>query len=186
MVSTICGMRTMTDMTNMNTPFRVIIISTGGTIEKTYCELGGVLSNQMNVLDVLLAQLELDGVEVSRRSLMNKDSLDMTDEDLESIVASVREALAEHDGVVVVHGTDRLADTGDLLCERLSSPGKPVVLTGAMRPFELRQTDAIQNITEALLAVQLLEPGIWCVMHNKAMRFPGVRKDRKRLTLVKD
>jgi hypothetical protein len=32
----------------------------------------------------------------------------------------------------------------------------------------------------------LLEPGIWCVMHNKAMRFPGVRKDRHRLTLTVD
>ena len=173
-------------MRTINSPFRVVIASTGGTGEQPYGELGGVLSNQINVLDVLLAQLELDGVEVSRVSLMNKDSLDMTEEDLESVVASVRAGLEEHDGVVVVHGTDRLADTGHLLHERLSAPGKPVVLTGAMRPFELRQTDAIQNITEALLAIQLLEPGIWCVMHNKAMRFPGVRKDRHRLTLTVD
>ena len=176
----------MSTKSTKSTPFRVVIISTGGTIEKTYCELGGVLSNQVSVLDVLLAQLELDGVEVSRQSLMSKDSLDMTDEDLELIVESVRAGLAEHDGVVVVHGTDRLADTGELLYRQLSSPDKPVVLTGAMRPFELRQTDAIQNITEALLAIQLLEPGIWCVMHNKAMRFPGVRKDRNRLTLMKE
>ena len=135
----------MSTKSKTSTPFRVVIISTGGTIEKTYCELGGVLSNQVSVLDVLLAQLELDGVEVSRQS-----------------------------------------DTGELLYRQLSSPDKPVVLTGAMRPFELRQTDAIQNITEALLAIQLLEPGIWCVMHNKAMRFPGVRKDRNRLTLMKE
>jgi L-asparaginase len=61
-----------------------------------------------------------------------------------------------------------------------------VVLTGAMRPYELRQSDAVQNMTEALIAVQLLAGGVWCVLHNKAMRFPGVRKDRERLTLVRD
>ena len=59
-----------------------------------------------------------------------------------------------------------------------------MVLTGAMRPYELRQTDATQNLTEALLAVQVLEAGVWCVMHNRALRFPGVVKDRSRMTFV--
>lgn len=45
----------MSTKSKTSTPFRVVIISTGGTIEKTYCELGGVLSNQVSVLDVLLA-----------------------------------------------------------------------------------------------------------------------------------
>jgi L-asparaginase len=91
---------------------------------------------------------------------------------------------ASHDGVVVVHGTDRLADTGHLLHERLPDLQAPVVLTGAMRPYELRQTDAVQNLTEALLAVQLLSPGVWCVMHGRALRFPGVHKNRERMTFV--
>jgi len=59
----------------------IALISTGGTIEKTYDELSGVLANQVSVLDVMLASLELRGVEVQRMQLMNKDSLDMTSED---------------------------------------------------------------------------------------------------------
>ncbi|MBT6435440.1 MAG: asparaginase, partial [Deltaproteobacteria bacterium] len=38
---------------------RIALISTGGTIEKTYCELDGILRNEVNVLDVLLAGLIL-------------------------------------------------------------------------------------------------------------------------------
>ena len=34
---------------------RIALISTGGTIEKTYDKLAGVLANQVSVLDVMLA-----------------------------------------------------------------------------------------------------------------------------------
>ena len=54
---------------------RIALISTGGTIEKTYDELHGVLDNANSVLDVLLAGLELGGVEIVRVPLLNKDSL---------------------------------------------------------------------------------------------------------------
>ncbi len=40
-------------------------------------------------------------------------------------------------------------------------PAAPIVFTGAMRPYELRSTDALQNLTEALLAVQLVAPGVY-------------------------
>ena len=48
-----------------------------------------------------------------------------------------------------------------------------------MRPYELRSTDALQNLTEALLAVQLLPPGVYVAMHNQVLQFPGVTKDRE-------
>ncbi|MBL8730198.1 MAG: hypothetical protein JNM25_17395, partial [Planctomycetes bacterium] len=45
---------------------RIALISTGGTIEKTYDELEGVLDNRASVLDVVLASLQLHGVEIVR------------------------------------------------------------------------------------------------------------------------
>ena len=162
----------------------IVLVTTGGTIEKTYDALGGVLENRVSNLDVMLANLELGGVEMSRIALMNKDSLDLTPEDLELILVTVAEQVRRHVGVVVVHGTDRLSETGNLLHERLTDLEAPVVLTGAMRPYELRKTDAPQNLTEALLAVQFLAPGVWCVMHNRALRFPGVVKDQANLTFI--
>lgn len=163
---------------------RICIISTGGTIEKTYDELAGVLQNRISVLDVMLASLSLPDLELVRVPLMNKDSLDMTDND-HVLVARTAGTMAEgHDGVVVVHGTDRLTVTGDKMVELLGTPKVPIVLTGAMRPYELRKTDALQNLTEALMAVQILSPAVWVVMHSRALRFPGVQKDYQRGTFV--
>ena len=164
---------------------RIALISTGGTIEKTYDELRGVLSNQVSVLDVMLASLELRGVTVDRMQLMNKDSLEMSPGD-HTLIAETSGRMAQtHDGVVVVHGTDRLAVSGHRVVELIGVPATPVVFTGAMRPWELRATDALQNLTEALLAVQLVAPGVYVAMHSQVLRFPGVTKDLERRTFVK-
>ncbi|MCB9507582.1 MAG: asparaginase [Myxococcales bacterium] len=162
---------------------RVAVISTGGTIEKTYDELSGVLANHVSVLDVMLAALVLEGVEVERIALMKKDSLDMDDADHELIAQTAHAAAATHDGVVVVHGTDRLHISGERTFAR-GPCAAPIVFTGAMRPYELRNTDATQNLTEALFAVQVLPAGVYAVLHNRVLQFPGVRKDRDRGTFV--
>ncbi|MBC7973794.1 MAG: asparaginase [Myxococcales bacterium] len=164
---------------------RIALISTGGTIEKTYDELRGVLSNQVSVLDIMLASLELRGVDIHRIQLMNKDSLDMSPEDHTLIAEIAGQLAAAHAGVVVVHGTDRLAVSGHRVVEIVGTPASPVVFTGAMRPWELRSSDALQNLTEALMAVQILAPGVYVAMHNQVLQFPGVTKDLERRTFVK-
>jgi L-asparaginase len=164
---------------------RIALISTGGTIEKTYDELSGVLANQVSVLDIMLASLELRGVEVQRVALMNKDSLEMSAEDHTLIAETALRLARESAGVIVVHGTDRLATSGERVCE-LGAPPTPIVFTGAMRPYELRSTDALQNLIEALLAVQLLAPGVYVAMHNQVLQFPGVIKDKLAGTFVKE
>ena len=167
-------------------PFRVALISTGGTIEKTYNELHGVLTNDVSVLDVMLAGLELGNMEIERVTLMNKDSLDMTEEDHQLIADTAFHKAREFDGVIIVHGTDRLAVTGEAIYELDAKPRVPIILTGAMRPYELRTTDAMQNLVAALFAVQLAKRGVYVVMHNKLLAFPGVRKDVGSGTFVKD
>ena len=163
----------------------IALISTGGTIEKTYDELRGVLSNQVSVLDIMLASLELRGLDVHRVQLMNKDSLDMSAEDHTLIAQTAGRLAIEYAGVVVVHGTDRLAVSGDRVVELVGTPASPIVFTGAMRPWELRSSDALQNLTEALTAVQLVKPGVYVAMHNQVLQFPGVAKDVERRTFVK-
>jgi L-asparaginase len=164
---------------------RIALISTGGTIEKTYDDLSGVLANNVSVLDVMLASLELRGVTIQRVALMNKDSLEMSVEDHTLIAETAAKLARETDGVVVVHGTDRLSVSGERIVELVGVPATPIVLTGAMRPYELRATDALQNLTEALLAVQLVQPGVYVAMHDQVLQFPGVIKDRTRGTFVK-
>ncbi len=165
------------------TTFRLTIISTGGTIEKTYQPRSGELRNETSVLDHMLAHLELPEVRIERIHLMNLDSLEMDATHHHLIATSALDAARSSDGVIVVHGTDRLADSGEATCAA-GTPAAAIVFTGAMRPYELRNTDAMQNLTEALVAVRLLDPGVYVAMHNKVLRFPGVTKDHKIGTFV--
>jgi L-asparaginase len=170
----------------MAQPKRIAILSTGGTIEKTYCDSSGTLSNQRSVLEIMLGQLVLNGVVIDRIPVMNVDSLELAESDHERIVKVAGAYCESHDGLIITHGTDRLHLTGELLVRRLGEkPTVPIVLTGAMKPWELRNTDALQNLTEALLAVQVVPPGVYVAMHNQVLRFPGVVKDHERMTFCK-
>ena len=164
---------------------KVTILTTGGTIEKTYNERDGSLRNYHTILPQMLSTLRLPDLEVSYEQVVFKDSLEMTAADRQRILDATREALREAEAVVILHGTDTLTETGDLLERELAPLAAPVILTGAMRPYEFRDTDALQNVTEALFAARLVPPGVYVALHNRVLRFPGVVKDRDRLTFRK-
>lgn len=163
---------------------RITVITTGGTIEKTYDEYSGELANRGSIVRRMLGDLRVEGARVEVLEMMSKDSLDLSDHDRQRVVDAVGSALRTADGVVVLHGTDTLCQTGEQLHEQLPEPSGPVVLTGAMRPFEMKSSDAMQNLTEAIFATGVLQPGVYCVAHGQALRFPGVRKDRQRGTFT--
>jgi L-asparaginase len=164
----------------------VTLITTGGTIEKTYDETTGRLENRRSIVRRMLGRLRLEGVKVEVVELLSKDSLDMVDEDRRRIVDAVRQALngPTCSGVVILHGTDTLSTTGELVFKEVAAPRVPIVLTGAMRPFEMEESDALQNLTEALFATGVLEAGVFCVAHGRALKFPGVVKDRNHGTFA--
>jgi L-asparaginase len=169
---------------------KITLMTTGGTIEKTYDEQRGDLANRRSIVRRMLSELRLEDTEINVLELMSKDSLDMTEEDRARIVEAVRLAAgaqsgSETGGVVVLHGTDTLAKTGEKLWAEIPEPRVPIVLTGAMRPFEMKSSDALQNLTEAICATGILPPGVYCVAHGRALAFPGVRKDTDRGTFVR-
>jgi len=168
----------------------VTLISTGGTIEKTYDEQSGELVNRQSVVRQMLASIRVVDTSINTIELMEKDSQVITEEDRKRICdlikALVGDAPTPHtSGVIILHGTDTLCDTGEYLHANLPSPSVPVVLTGAMRPYVMKTSDALQNLTEAIFAAGVLEPGVYSVAHGRALRFPGVVKDRDAGTFVK-
>lgn len=170
---------------------RISIITTGGTVEKTFDDRTGTLENRRSIVRRMLGRLRLEDTEISIVELMSKDSLLMTDADRERIVETARAlgaspALAtDVSGIVILHGTDTLERSGETLHAAFPSPRIPIVLTGAMRPYEMTRSDALQNLTEAIFAAGALTPGVYCVAHGRAQRFPGVVKDRERTTFVR-
>lgn len=169
---------------------QITLITTGGTIEKTYDERTGELENRRSIVRRMLRRLRLVETEVNIVELMSKDSQLMDDRDRERIVETVRAMGGAADletpttGIVILHGTDTLGETGEAVHAKIPTPRVPIVITGAMRPFEMTRTDALQNLTEAIFATGVLGPGVYCVAHGRVLRFPGVTKDRDQATFV--
>lgn len=169
---------------------QITLISTGGTIEKTYDEHAGTLANRASIVQEMLRLLRLEDTSINTMQLMSKDSMDMSDADRKRIVGAVELVTGNSDsptdcsGVVILHGTDTLCETGEFLCKHLKDLHIPVVLTGAMRPFEMKRSDALQNLTESLFAASTFEAGVWVAAHGRALQFPGPMKDRSRGTFV--
>ena len=162
----------------------VTLITTGGTIEKTYDEQTGILENRGSIVRRMLKRLRLEDTTVEIVELMSKDSMAMFTADRQLIEEEIVRRMGSTSGFVILHGTDTLERTGEHLHKEIGEPSVPIVLTGAMRPFEMKRSDALQNLDEAVFATGVLGPGVYCVCHGRALRFPGVKKDRARLTFV--
>jgi L-asparaginase len=162
---------------------RIHLVTTGGTIEKIYSEQTGQVENLTAKVDRYLQQLRLPDAQIDVTPLMNKDSLEMTEEDRETVLAVVKEKVCDAP-VVITHGTDTMVVTGQLLKQRLNDLKVPVILTGAMTPLGFERSDGLQNLTESLFAARVLTPGVWIVMHGQVFDVDHVRKDRERARFV--
>ena len=158
------------------------IFVTGGTFDKEYDELRGTLSFKNTHLPEML-RLGRSRVEVSIRTLMMIDSLEMTAADRSLIVEQCRQATESH--IIITHGTDTMIETAGVLAAALGVPArKTIVVTGAMVPYAFGSSDGLFNLGSALSFVQILPPGVYVAMHNQVLRFPGVTKDRAHGTFV--
>jgi L-asparaginase len=163
---------------------RIYLIACGGTIEKVYSEQTGTVQNIDSKIERYFRLLRLPDTQIETTHLMNKDSLEMTDADRAQVLEVVRAKLADPAPVVITHGTDTMVETGLVLKNGLAGLAVPIVMTGAMTPLGFEASDGLQNLTESLLAAQILQPGVWVVMHNQVFRIDHVRKDRDRARFV--
>lgn len=147
-------------------------ITTGGTIDKVYFDA----LSQFEVGDSPIRQMLTEGLvafEYDVVPLLQKDSLEMTDEDR----TVLRDYLAQDDAdkYVVTHGTDTMPQTAEALMEL---DGKTIVMTGALSPARFRTTDAVFNVGMAVAAVQTCSPGVYIAMNGRVFPAGAVRKNR--------
>ncbi|HLE10705.1 MAG TPA: asparaginase domain-containing protein [Bacteriovoracaceae bacterium] len=162
---------------------KIIVLTTGGTIEKTYDERDGSLSNKESIIhDKIISKLRLPYTEIIQYSILAKDSLYMDDDDREFISVCIKKHLKSDCPVVVLHGTDTMADSAKYCYERLVDVKHPVIFTGAMRPLGLDDSDAFQNFVEAIFASKIVAPAIYISFHNQLFKAPKVRKNLERGT----
>lgn len=161
-----------------NLKSRIIVLTTGGTIDKSYDEFDGSLQNRgSEIRKQLIARLRLPYTELEVMSLMAKDSLRMNDYDRSLLTQSIKAQMEKGYPIVVIHGTDTMAKSASYAYEQIEKPKVPIVFTGAMKPLGFIDSDAQQNLTEALLASKLLQPGFYISFHNRIFVVPNVRKN---------
>ncbi len=162
---------------------KVMILTTGGTIEKSYNEFDGTLTNRQSQLkNRLLSRLRLPHTEVGLKELMAKDSLHMTEADRALILENIRREFSQKSPVIVLHGTDTMEITAEYCHAREAQPPIAVVFTGAMKPFGFEDSDAMQNFIEAMAVCHVLKPGFYISFHNHVFNVPHVKKNRRRRT----
>ena len=135
--------------------------------------------------DRLLSRMRLPHTFIHVEELMAMDSLDMTSRHRVEILEGARKSLAKGWPIIVLHGTDSMVETATMFFEKLTDLKVPIVFIGAMRPLGFEDSDATQNIVEALMAAQLLGPGVYLSFHNKIHPLPAVVKDKPLGTFVR-
>ncbi|MEP6821847.1 MAG: asparaginase domain-containing protein [Chthoniobacterales bacterium] len=154
-------------------PIRILV--TGGTFDKDYNERTGQLFFKDTHLAEML-RLGRSRVEVSIRTLMMIDSLDMTDADRAVVVQNC--AQCDEDRVIITHGTDTMTDTAAAIAREITD--KTIVITGAMIPYAFGSSDGLFNLGSALSFVQILPAGVYVAMNGKCFPWDRVRKNRER------
>ncbi|MCA6446284.1 MAG: asparaginase domain-containing protein [Sediminibacterium sp.] len=150
------------------------IIVTGGTFDKEYNFISGELYFRETHLQELLEKGRSQ-LPVRISQLMLKDSLEMTQQDRELIVASCN--ASEEERIVITHGTDTMTDTAKFLAKEINN--KTVVLTGAMIPIKFGSSDGLFNLGSALAFAQSLPHGIYVAMNGRYFYWDKVRKNRQ-------
>lgn len=165
-----------------------LVLSTGGTIEKTYNENDGEMENRETVIkEKILDKMRYPYQQFVVRVIMAKDSLDMDDQDRHIIFDSIKKFESMNCPIIVLHGTDTMDKTLKVCHERNSEKpiSVPVVFTGSMRPLGLTDSDAFQNVLESITAANLLGPGFYLSFHGQIFLPPHFRKNKSKKTFEK-
>lgn len=130
---------------------RVMIVYTGGTLGMTR-DKNGVLTpfDFQHILQHLpaLRSLLLDITVVSFDKPI--DSSNIEPSHWQTIGKIIFENYNDHEGFVVLHGTDTMAYTSSALSFMLQNLSKPVIFTGAQLPIQEPRSDARENLITAL------------------------------------
>ena len=149
----------------------LLIVTTGGTIDKVYFDDKSDFQVGEPQIGHILEELGV-AFRFEVIPILRKDSLHIGEQDRELLRATIAAQEARH--VLVTHGTDTMVETAAVLAD---IPGKTIVLTGALNPARFRGSDAEFNIGTAVGAVQSLPDGVYIAMNGRVWDPANVRKN---------
>jgi len=140
----------------------MLILNSGGTFNKRYNKKTGNLDVPYdsiavdNILKYIDADYDMAGV-------IFKDSLEMDINDRKMLASIIMES--KDDKFIIVHGTDTMKQTAEFLNEIFDD--RKIILTGAMKPFEIDKVEATLNLGLSIGFVKACEKnGIYICMNG--------------------
>lgn len=150
------------------------LIITGGTLDKNYNPISGELELTQTHLPEILSQANCK-IKINTQQLMLKDSLQMNNTDRQIILETC--ITCQESKIIISHGTDTMVQTAQLLAEKPQLSNKTIVLTGAMRPYKLGNSDALFNLGSAISAVKIAKGGVYIAMNGELFEANNVQKN---------
>ena len=152
----------------------MLILNSGGTFNKRYNMLRGELEVPVDnyaverILDSFVEKPPLAGV-------VYKDSLEMDMND-RKMIADIIFHSSERE-FVLIHGTDTMEITAEFLAEIFED--RVIVLTGAMKPFEIDNVEASLNLGLAIGFARACEKeGVYICMNGYIEPWDKIKKNR--------
>lgn len=153
----------------------MLILNSGGTFNKRYNEITGELEVPYDnaaierILYSVHEMLDIAGV-------IYKDSLDMDSDDRRMLADIIREST--DDTFVIVHGTDTMELSAEFLDEVFED--KKIILTGAMKPFEIDNIEASLNLGMAIGYAKAIEKnGVYICMDGLIEPWNNITKNKQ-------
>jgi len=152
----------------------MLILNSGGTFNKRYNMLNGELEVPFDnkaiesILNSLESTYNLAGV-------VYKDSLEMTLDDRKMITNIILESNEE--SFIIVHGTDTMELTAEFLDEIFDN--KVIILTGAMKPYEIDKVEASLNLGMAIGFLKANQvKGVYICMSGHIEKWDMIKKNK--------
>lgn len=153
---------------------RILPIHIGGTIASAESETGYrpklSFEDLLSRTDRKLAGDRLISSAQSPFGEFGIDSAGMQLQHIQKIAKTVCDNYDHHDGFIVTHGTDTLAYTASMLAFMLQGIQKPVIVTGAQKTLEDKDSDVVGNLETALLAASTPNCGVWVAFNKKIIK----------------
>jgi L-asparaginase len=153
----------------------MLILNSGGTFNKRYNTLNGELEVPYDnfALDEIVKSCDKSFLIAG---LIYKDSLEMDAHDRKKFADIISHS--DENKFIIIHGTDTMDKSAEFLSEIFSD--HVIVLTGAMKPYEIDKTEASFNLGMAIgFAKAVQDYGIYICMNGHVEKWDCLQKNRK-------
>ena len=138
----------------------ILIVTTGGTIDKVYVDQKSDYQVGQTIIGSLLNEAQVTHL-YRIMEVLQKDSVDLNDADRQTIHSAIVGDLSAL--IIVTHGTDTMTDTAQYLTD---IEGKTIIMARSLAPARFAMTDAMFNVGMAVAAVRAMYHGVYIAINS--------------------